>query len=101
MVLTALEKGRVISHGEEPSLEEVALDKMKFMHVLGHIFPFGRESIFYINIKKMKSVKAYHRLLQHVHFGNIAFTCVPSGMYHDTLICVGICRLHGHWIQMG
>ena len=31
MVLTAAEKGRVISHGEEPSLEEAAQDRKKFI----------------------------------------------------------------------
>lgn len=62
LVLTAAEKGRVISHVEEPSLEEAALDRKKFMHLFGHIFPFGAESIFYVNIKRMKSAKAYQVL---------------------------------------
>lgn len=59
LVLTAVEKGRVVSHGEEPSLEEAALDRKKFLQLFGHIFPFGAESIFHVNIKKMKSAKAY------------------------------------------
>lgn len=58
-MLTAAEKGRVIAQGEEPSLEEVAQDRKKFMQLFGHIFPFGAESIFYVNIKRMKPARAY------------------------------------------
>lgn len=59
LVLTAAEKGRVIAHGEEPSLEEAALDRKKFLQLFGHIYPFGAESIFRVPIKKMKGAKAY------------------------------------------
>ena len=59
LVLTATEKGRVIAQGEEPSLEEAAQDRKKFMQLFGHIFPFGAETIFNVHIKRMKSAKAY------------------------------------------
>ena len=59
LVLTATEKGRVITHGEEPSLEEAALDRKKFLQLFGHLYPFGVESVFHVNIKKMKSAKSY------------------------------------------
>ena len=64
LILTAAEKGRVISHGEEPNLEEAALDRKKFLQLFGHIYPFGAESIFRVNIKKMKSTKAYQICLK-------------------------------------
>ena len=59
LVLTATEKGRVISHGEEPSLEEAAKDRKKFIQLFGHLYPFGVEAVFRVNIKKMTSAKAY------------------------------------------
>jgi len=59
LVLTAAEKGRVISHGEEPSLEEVALDRKKFLQLFGHIYPFGVESVFHVSIKQMTKAKSY------------------------------------------
>lgn len=59
LVVMAAEKGRVIAQGEEPSLEEAAQDRKKFMQLFGHIFPFGADSIFHVNIKRMKSAKAY------------------------------------------
>lgn len=62
LVLTATEKGRVISHGEEPSLEEAALDRNFFIQLFGHLYPFGVESIFHVNIKKMKGAKSYQVL---------------------------------------
>ena len=77
LVLTATEKGRIITHGEEPSLEEAALDRKKFLQLFGHLYPFGVESVFHVNIKKMKSAKSYQVVLQyqvfvhlnyHVHF---------------------------------
>ena len=59
VVLTATEKGRVITHGEEPNLEEAAKDRKKFIQLFGHLYPFGVEAIFRVNIKKMTSAKAY------------------------------------------
>ena len=59
LVLTATEKGRVIAHGEEPSLEEAAADRKKFMQLFGHLYPFGVEKVFHVNIKKMKIAKLY------------------------------------------
>lgn len=52
LVLTAAERNKVILYGEEPSLEEAARDKKKFMQFFGHIFPFRVDAIFHINIKK-------------------------------------------------
>ena len=59
LVLTATEKGRVITHGEEPSLEEAAQDRKKFIQLFGHLYPFGVEAVFHVNIKKMTGAKAY------------------------------------------
>ena len=59
LVLTAPEKGKVISHGEEPSLEEAAADRKKFVQLFGHLYPFGVEKVFQVNIKKTKSAKSY------------------------------------------
>ena len=59
LVLTAAEKGRVIAHGEEPSLEEAAADRKKFVQLFGHLFPFGVEKVFDVHIKKMKPAKSY------------------------------------------
>lgn len=59
LVLTQAEKGRVITHGEEPSLEEAAADRKKFRQLFGHLYPFGVEAVFHVNIKKMKSAKSY------------------------------------------
>ena len=59
LVLTQAEKGRVISQGQQPSLEEAALDRKKFLQLFGHIYPFGAESIFRVPIKQMKGAKAY------------------------------------------
>ena len=72
LVLTATEKRRVITHGEEPSLEEVALDRKKFLQLFGHLYPFGVESVFHVNIKKMKNAKSYQVMLQLLT--NIMFT---------------------------
>ena len=59
LVLTAAEKGRVIAHGEEPSLEEAAADRKKFVQLFGHLYPFGVEKVFQVHIKKMQSAKSY------------------------------------------
>lgn len=59
LVLTQAEKGRVITHGEEPSLEEAAADRKKFRQLFGHLYPFGVEAVFRVNIKKMKSAHSY------------------------------------------
>ena len=59
MVLTATEKGRVIAHGEEPSLEEAAADRKKFVQLFGHLYPFGVEKVFHVHIRKMMSAKSY------------------------------------------
>lgn len=53
LVLTATEKGIVIAHGEEPSMEEVVADRKKFVQLFGHLYPFG------VDITKTKSVKSY------------------------------------------
>jgi hypothetical protein len=54
--LTATEKGRVITHGEEPSLEEAVQDRKKFIQLFGHIYPFGVEAVFQVNIKHTRSL---------------------------------------------
>ena len=59
LVLTAAEKGRVIAHGEEPSLEEAAADRKKFVQLFGHLYPFGVEKVFHVHIKKMMQAKSY------------------------------------------
>jgi len=59
LVLTATERGRVIAHGEEPSLEEAAADRKKFVQLFGHLYPFGIEKVFHVHIKKMLSAKSY------------------------------------------
>lgn len=59
LVLPATEYDRVITHGEEPSLDEAALDCKKFIQLFGYLYPFGVESVFSVNIKKMISAKAY------------------------------------------
>ena len=59
LVLIATEKGKVIVHGEEPSLEEAAADCKKFVQLFGHLYPFGVEKVFKVKIKKMKSAKSY------------------------------------------
>jgi hypothetical protein len=59
LVLTATERGRVIAHGEEPSLEEGAADRKKFVQLFGHLYPFGIEKVFHVHIKKMLSAKSY------------------------------------------
>ena len=59
LVLTATEKGRVITHGEEPSLEEATKDRRKFIQLFGYLYPFGVEAVFRVNIKTMTSAKAY------------------------------------------
>lgn len=55
LVLTETKKGRVIMHGEEPILEEVVLDRKKFLQLFGHLDPFGVKSVFHVNLKKMKN----------------------------------------------
>lgn len=62
LVSTATERGRVISHGEQPSLGVVAQDMKKFIQFFGHIFSFDADAIFPIYIKKLKSAKAYQVL---------------------------------------
>lgn len=59
LVLTAAEKGRVIAYGEEPSLEEAAADRKKFVQLFGHLYPFGVEKVFNVHIKRMLPAKAY------------------------------------------
>ena len=59
LVLTATEKGRVIAPGEEPSLEEAAADRKKFVQLFGHLYPFGVEEVFQVHIKKMHSARSY------------------------------------------
>jgi hypothetical protein len=59
LVLTAAERGRVIAHGEEPSLEEAAADRKKFVQLFGHLYPFGIDKVFHVHIKKMLSAKSY------------------------------------------
>jgi len=59
LVLTQAEKGRVIAHGEEPSLEEAAADRKKFRQLFGHLYPFGVEAVFHVNIKQMTRAKSY------------------------------------------
>jgi len=59
LVLTATERGRVIAHGEEPSLEEAAADRKKFVQLFGHLYPFGIEKVFHVHIRKMLSAKSY------------------------------------------
>jgi hypothetical protein len=53
LVLTAAEKGRVIAQGAEPSLEEAAADRKKFVQLFGHLYPFGVEKVFHVHIKNM------------------------------------------------
>jgi len=59
LVLTAAEKGRVIAQGAEPSLEEAAADRKKFVQLFGHLYPFGVEKVFYVHIKNMMQAKSY------------------------------------------
>jgi hypothetical protein len=59
LVLTAAEKGRVIAQGTEPSLEEAAVDRKKFVQLFGHLYPFGVEKVFHVHIKNMMQAKSY------------------------------------------
>ena len=59
VVLTATERGRVIAHGEEPSLAEAAADRKKFVQLFGHLYPFGVDKVFHVNIKNMIKARSY------------------------------------------